>query len=95
MACNTCGKAQIGIDSSIPNVPKNEVLFRNGPVVRHCDVCLLLDGDQRSKEVTYCSLCDKFMCASCRRNPLRRAAAATALKVGKFLERFRNGKATI
>jgi hypothetical protein len=54
-----------------------------------------LDGDQRSKEVTYCSLCDKFMCAPCRRNPLRRAAAATALKVGKFLERFRNGKATI
>jgi hypothetical protein len=75
--------------------PNTSVLSTGAPLIRHCDVCLLLDGDRRSKEVTYCKLCDKFMCAACNRNPLRRAAAATAYKVGQFFGRFKRGTQTV
>jgi hypothetical protein len=40
-----------------------------------CDVCAILDGDTSIKEVNYCRLCDKHMCARCQNSPWRRAHA--------------------
>lgn len=41
-----------------------------------CDCCWLLDGDCRTKLVTWCSLCSSWLCEPCKFDPLRRARAA-------------------
>ena len=82
MTC--CGQLEVGIESSgsIPNEFK-EKMGRGSVIVRHCDVCYLLDNDASPKETMYCSLCDAFMCDACRRNKWRRMGAAIARKVKK------------
>ena len=47
-----------------------------------CEVCELLDSDQRAKRVSWCSLCGAWLCEACRRNPLRRARAAWRKAMG-------------
>ena len=43
--------------------------------IRPCDVCAILDGDERQKLVVLCELCGAWMCADCKENPIRRARA--------------------
>jgi len=91
----------MGVTASNVEQKKEEVrqlenlLERGGVISRHCDVCMLLDGDMRPKDVRYCKLCDKFMCEPCRKNPLRRASAATAYKIGQFLRSFKHGARSV
>lgn len=74
MSC--CGGVQVGIE----NVPADlKPKMGRAAIVRHCDVCFLLDNDIQPKEVRYCSLCDKFMCEPCRRSPWRRLWAKVAM----------------
>jgi hypothetical protein len=40
--------------------------------VNVCDVCLILDGDQRLKPGMYCSKCDAFICEQCQPKTMRR-----------------------
>lgn len=84
MTC--CNQIAVGVkdDSLIPADLKAQ-LGRTS-VVRHCDVCFLLHGDLSPKQVTYCKLCDKFMCETCKRSPWRRAAAAIALHTRSLLK---------
>jgi len=56
-------------------------LAKMGTVARHCDVCLILDGNRSPKEVQYCKLCDKWMCEPCRKSPFRRALAMFSYKL--------------
>jgi hypothetical protein len=81
MSC--CG-VRIGLadDTTIPDDLK--ATMGRAPVVRHCDVCVLLDGDKTPKPVQYCRLCDAFMCDPCRKNKWRRAGAAVARKIHRL-----------
>lgn len=40
-----------------------------------CAVCAILDDDWTFQNVMWCERCQRFMCARCRVNPLRRAFA--------------------
>jgi hypothetical protein len=71
-----CCRAQVGLDETVPADLKAQM--GRMPVGRHCDVCMLLDGDMSPKEVLYCKLCNAFMCEPCRRNNWRRAGASIA-----------------
>lgn len=103
MACEGCGNVPIGMGVAHSNAQQkrdqvNELenlLERGAAIVRHCDVCLILDGNTSPKEVKYCKLCDKFMCEPCRKNPARRMAAAFAYHVTKFLRSFKSGETTV
>jgi hypothetical protein len=52
---------------------------------RPCDVCVILDNDQTIKECAYCGLCDKWICAVCRPNMLRRAEAVRTIAASPVL----------
>jgi hypothetical protein len=65
-----CGCQKKAIGSEGAKLPAAE------EIVRHCDVCILLDGDYSPKETTYCYICDKFLCAKCKANWWRRVCAA-------------------
>jgi hypothetical protein len=56
---------------------------------RACDVCTLVDGDSAAKEVGYCSRCNAWMCAACRRDPVRRAKAAGKKAFGSMMRGLR------
>lgn len=58
----------------------------SGVIVRHCDVCFLLDGDTRPKETRYCKLCDAFMCERCAMSKWRRTMAAFSRKFSSKLK---------
>jgi len=46
------------------------------PTVAICDVCSLMDGDERLKpDVVYCGRCDAWICRDCRNRPFRRFMA--------------------
>lgn len=47
-----------------------------------CDVCRLLDQDNRQKLSMYCKFCDSWMCQADFGNWGRRAAAALKKKMG-------------
>jgi hypothetical protein len=81
-----CGNISIGLvdDTAIPDDLK--ATMGRAPVVRHCDVCVLLDGNATPQPVQYCKLCDAFMCASCRKNYWRRLGAAIARKTRRMLK---------
>jgi hypothetical protein len=78
-----CGQVAVGMDDTVPTDLRNE-LGRGSVIVRHCDVCFLLDGNTSPKETMYCKLCDAFMCEPCRRNKWRRMGAAIARKVKRI-----------
>lgn len=40
-----------------------------------CDVCSLVDGDDRQKPCMYCGKCQAYICESCIPKTLRRAGA--------------------
>lgn len=44
--------------------------------MRQCDVCYLLEGDQKLKPCSFCGQCGKWICMSCRSSYLRRMFAA-------------------
>ena len=41
-----------------------------------CRVCELVDKNKKLKYVTYCNVCEAWMCLECEWNPLKRAKAA-------------------
>ena len=47
-----------------------------------CDVCLLLDGDERAKPVIYCGACNAYLCEADQGNLTRRAWAASIRAMG-------------
>jgi hypothetical protein len=78
---------QVAVGASGATIPT--AITPSSVVIRHCDVCFLLDGDKSPKEVMYCKLCDKFMCAACRPNMRRRSAAVIAFKVTQFINKLK------
>ena len=46
-----------------------------------CDVCLLVDGDDSAKTVSFCSFCQSWICQRCSQNPIKRARAAGLRKL--------------
>ena len=42
---------------------------------RACEVHQLVDGDDSPRDVAYCGICGVFMCADCRRDPVKRGKA--------------------
>jgi hypothetical protein len=55
-----------------------------------CDVCVILDDDHTEKEVKYCPLCEKMLCARCRKSP-RRVPAALKYHSKKVKDAFLSG----
>lgn len=55
-----------------------------------CDVCVILDDDHTEKEVRYCPLCGKMLCARCRKSP-RRVPAAAKYHAAKIKKAFLSG----
>jgi hypothetical protein len=50
--------------------------------VAACDVCALLDGDERLKaDVVWCQTCQAYLCQPCRFSPWRRFLAAWKRKL--------------
>lgn len=47
----------------------------NGETLAPCRCCQLLDQDNTQKKVEYCKLCKVYLCATCRKNPVRRILA--------------------
>jgi len=43
---------------------------------RICEVCYLIDGDTKAKDVEYCETCKACICKECRPNLFRRGKAA-------------------
>lgn len=76
--CHQVGMGDVRNDASHPVYP--------GIIVRHCDVCFLLDGNTQPKETRYCKLCDAFMCEPCRTSYFRRALAAFSRKFSRKLK---------
>lgn len=52
--------------------------------LRPCTVCGLLDGDYRPKKVTYCSVCDVWLCQKDVGDVVRRAVAAYKRHTGRL-----------
>jgi hypothetical protein len=52
--------------------------------LRPCTVCGLLDGDYRPKKVSYCSVCDVWLCQKDVGDVVRRAVAAYKRQKGKL-----------
>ena len=53
------------------------------PTVAPCDVCVLLDRDERLKpDVVYCSKCDAWLCPICRASAWRRTLAFIYRRLG-------------
>jgi hypothetical protein len=52
--------------------------------LRPCTVCGLLDGDYRPKKVTYCSVCDVWLCQKDVGDVVRRAVAAYKRQKGRL-----------
>lgn len=50
-----------------------------------CDVCMLLDGDQRIKPVTWCRTCESWLCMGCVDNWGRRARAGWKRAMRRFI----------
>jgi hypothetical protein len=78
-----CCRSQVGLGDAVPADLKAKM--GRMPVGRHCDVCMLLDGDTTPKEVMYCKFCDAFMCEACRRNNWRRTGATIARHTRKLI----------
>lgn len=68
------------------DVTESPAAVYSGVIVRHCDVCYLLDGNTSPKEVKYCALCDAFMCDTCRVSLFRRSLAAFSRKFSRKLK---------
>ena len=51
-----------------------------GTQIGVCEVCMLLDGNDSAKAVTFCGFCQAWICEWCSRNPARRARAAMTKK---------------
>ena len=56
----------------------------NGLYVGVCDVCHILDNDERQYPVTWCDRCGAFLCDRCRLDRVRRARAM----VSRFFRRM-------
>jgi hypothetical protein len=82
MTC--CGQRAIGMGAATPPVA---VEAAKDGIVRHCDVCAILDGNYQPKLVRYCQTCDKFMCAVCRGSAYRRGLAFFSWKLSGLLQR--------
>jgi hypothetical protein len=54
-------------------------------VQEKCDVCVLVDGDHRIKEVNYCGRCDANICSECQPNTIKRAEAMLRRKAQDFI----------
>lgn len=52
--------------------------------LRPCTVCGLLDGDYRPKKVSYCSVCDVWLCQKDVGDVVRRAVAAYKRHTGRL-----------
>ncbi len=89
MTC--CGKIAVGLAEQAVPADLQAKMGRSETVVRHCDVCFLLEGDTTPKETKYCRWCDKFMCEKCRTNHWRRAGAAVAFHMRTLLKEMRKG----
>jgi hypothetical protein len=85
MSC--CGNIAVGLadDEVIPSDLK-ETMGRSTAVIRHCDVCFLLDNDLTPKETMYCKMCDAFMCTPCRNSKWRRLGASISRTMRKLLK---------
>jgi hypothetical protein len=47
------------------------------PTLASCDVCVIMDGDERLKaDVVWCQRCEAYVCRDCRNRPFRRFMAA-------------------
>lgn len=46
-----------------------------------CKVCYLLDGDDYIKRVTFCKVCNEYLCEPCERNLIRRGLAMIKQKL--------------
>lgn len=55
---------------------------------RECDVCVLLHGDRGLKMVTYCGLCESWLCRRCQKRYDLRAIAAIKQKANELLARL-------
>lgn len=55
------------------------------PTIAQCDVCFLVDGDQRQKVCYYCGRCDAWICENCQPNFMRRGHAMVKRRVLRFL----------
>lgn len=53
--------------------------------VQMCDVCFLLDGDERLKVGTFCKRCGKFICEDCAPKKMRRAMAMLKGKLHRIM----------
>lgn len=53
-----------------------------------CDVCFILDGDERQKPVAYCSKCDAYICENCQVDSWRRFRAMLKRATKKFFHRI-------
>lgn len=49
-----------------------------------CEACLRIDRDNRIKNVTFCPLCNAWLCDSCKRNWPRRAKAAALRQISNL-----------
>jgi hypothetical protein len=45
-----------------------------------CTVCIVLDHDTSEKLVSYCAMCDAYLCDRCRSDMGRRARAFLAMR---------------
>lgn len=50
-------------------------MIDTGSFVGTCDVHALVEGDTSDKSVTYCEICDAWMCEPCKDNLPKRALA--------------------
>ena len=55
------------------------------PTIAMCDVCFLVDGDQRQKVSYYCPKCDAWICENCIPRKVRRAYAMFRRKWFRFV----------
>lgn len=58
-----------------------------------CDVHVLVDGDTNDKSVTYCKVCDAWLCEKCKDNLAKRAEAwgiRSANRVEKAIKEVAN-----
>ena len=61
----------------------DELEFDSNPTIASCDVCILLDGDERQKpDVVWCQTCQAWLCQPCRMSAWRRWKAAWKRRLG-------------
>lgn len=54
-----------------------------------CRACVLVDGDETFKMVTYCETCNAYLCKECKNDTAKRAIAATKQAVKNVAKRVK------